>query len=57
MLRMHLAEVLSRVLASQRRHGNSRLVGADFGGRGLQLGIRQGDWSTIREFIYEGRGG
>jgi len=26
-------------------------------GEGLQDGIREGDWETIRSIIYEGRGG
>jgi hypothetical protein len=28
-----------------------------FGGRGLQGGLDENDWATIRAMIYEGRGG
>jgi hypothetical protein len=28
-----------------------------FGGRGLQPGLDESDWATIRAMIYEGRGG
>jgi len=28
-----------------------------FKGKGLQEGIREGDWEQIRSLIYEGRGG
>jgi len=34
-----------------------RLRQCVFQGKGLQPGIREGDWSAIRERIYEGRGG
>jgi hypothetical protein len=28
-----------------------------FRGRGLQPHLKQGDWATLREHLYEGRGG
>lgn len=34
-----------------------RLRKCTFAGRGVQAGIREGDWGQIRERIYEGRGG
>lgn len=34
-----------------------QLVDASFGGSGLQPGIDEGDWRTIMELAYEGRGG
>ncbi|MBE9078647.1 DUF2191 domain-containing protein [Romeria aff. gracilis LEGE 07310] len=34
-----------------------RLQKHSFRGNGLQPGITEGDWSTLREQIYEGRGG
>jgi Arc/MetJ family transcription regulator len=34
-----------------------RLRRCTFRGRGLQPGISESDWSTIRERAYEGRGG
>lgn len=33
------------------------LVDASFEGAGLQPGINEGDWRTIMELAYEGRGG
>jgi Arc/MetJ family transcription regulator len=34
-----------------------RLRRCTFRGRGLQPGIAEGDWSTLRGLAYEGRGG
>jgi hypothetical protein len=34
-----------------------RLARASFRGRGLQPGMREGDWAAIRDKAYEGRGG
>jgi predicted transcriptional regulator len=34
-----------------------RLRRHTFRGRGLQAGLSEGDWATIRERTYEGRGG
>jgi hypothetical protein len=33
------------------------LVDASFTGSGTQPGIDEGDWRTLRDLIYEGRGG
>ena len=33
------------------------LTDARYRGKGLQPGIRAGDWEQLREMIYEGRGG
>lgn len=33
------------------------LVDASFTGSGLQAGIDEGDWASIREMIFSGRGG
>ncbi|CAN5845966.1 hypothetical protein BH23ACT4_BH23ACT4_11280 [soil metagenome] len=33
------------------------LVDATFTGSGLQAGVDEGDWASIRELIYSGRGG
>jgi Arc/MetJ family transcription regulator len=38
-------------------HTRPRLRRCTFRGRGLQPGISESDWSTIRERAYEGRGG
>ncbi len=37
--------------------GEFVLVDGSFTGSGTQPGIDEGDWSTVRELIYEGRGG
>lgn len=37
--------------------GSYAMPDASFLGDGVQPGIAEGDWSTIRELIYEGRGG
>jgi hypothetical protein len=34
-----------------------RLRRVTFKGKGLQPGLREGDWSVIRDLTYEGRGG
>ena len=39
------------------RSGDFVLVDGSFTGSGTQPGVDEGDWSAIRELIYEGRGG
>ena len=56
-LRELVAKRLSGALAMRRCKRDNRQMDASFGGRGLQPGIREGDWSTLRELIYAGRGG
>jgi len=41
----------------EERGGSFTLVDASFTGSGTQQGVAEGDWSAIRELIYEGRGG
>jgi Arc/MetJ family transcription regulator len=43
--------------ATQASRPDFKLRKCTFGGRGLQPGIDEGDWPTIRAMIYEGRGG
>ena len=38
-------------------HARPRLRRHSFRGRGLQPGLSESDWATIRERAYEGRGG
>jgi hypothetical protein len=39
-----------------REQGGYVLPDASFGGNGVQPGINEGDWSTLRDLIYAGRG-
>ena len=56
-LRQLVEEGLRTVLAGRRARVPFRLRDGSYGGRGLQPGIDIGDWSRIREMIYEGHGG
>lgn len=38
-------------------HKKFKLKDGSFKGQGLMPGIEEGNWSQIREMIYEGRGG
>lgn len=55
-LKALLEEGLRWVLAQRRRRKPFRLRKVGFRGRGLQPGIREGDWEQIRDLIYQGRG-
>jgi hypothetical protein len=56
-----LRELIESGLRRELRERQSRppfeLRDASFRGRGLQPEFRDGDWSRIREAVYEGRGG
>lgn len=54
-LRALVEEGLRRVLR-ERGKKPFRFRDASFKGKGLQPGIREGDWAQIRDLIYEGRG-
>lgn len=56
-LRALIEAGLRHVLRERGRPGRFELRDASFGGRGLQPGLREGDWERIREAAYEGRGG
>lgn len=56
-LRALLEEGLRRALDARRKRAPFTMRDASFGGRGLQPGIAESDWSAIRERVYEGRGG
>lgn len=45
-----------RVELARRRRGRYRMPDRSFEGEGLQPGVVEGDWGTIRDVIYAGRG-
>lgn len=57
-LRALLEDGLRRVLADRAKARGKpfRLRDASVNGKGLQPGIREGDWDSIRERLYEGHG-
>lgn len=56
-LRELIEEGLRRMLGERRDRRRFKLSDASFRGRGLQTGVHEGDWASIREQVYEGRGG
>ena len=57
-VRALIEEGLRLVLTSRRQSKPFKLRDGSFkGGKGLQPGIREGDWEQIRALIYEGHGG
>jgi len=56
-LRALVEDGLRRVLA-ERTTGRLRfkLKDASFRGRGLQPGVREGNWDQVRDLVYESRG-
>jgi len=50
-------EGLRKVVTDRRQGKPFKLRKVTFKGKGLQPGIKEGDWETIRSMIYEGRGG
>jgi hypothetical protein len=57
-----LRELIESSLRSTLEHRRKKrapfkLERCSFKGKGLQPGIREGDWSAIRDLAYEGRGG
>ena len=55
-LRALLEEGLRWALGKRRKSGKFRLRDASFGGKGVQPGIDEGNWESIRDLIYKGRG-
>ncbi len=54
-----LREIVESGIRSEvaRRHRDTyRLPDRSFGGQGVQAGIVEGDWGSIRDTIYAGRG-
>lgn len=56
-LRELVAEGLVAVLQRRRRPTPAKLRDGSFEGQGVQSGVVEGDWETLRELVYEGRGG
>lgn len=56
-VRALIEEGLRHVLKARRSNQPFRLRDGSFKGKGLQPGIREGDWEEIRRLIYEGHGG
>jgi hypothetical protein len=55
-LRALLEIGLRHVVEERSRETKFRLRDASFDGQGLQPEIREGDWQTVRDLSYEGRG-
>ena len=55
-LRELVEDGLRHVLERRAEAEPFRLRDASVGGNGLQPGVTEGDWTKIREMIYEGRG-
>ena len=61
--RVSFRHILQSALQAYLKEGETkerapfRLRKKVFTGRGVQPGVREGDWAHIRESIYEGRGG
>lgn len=55
-VRALIEEGLRVVLKSRRPSAPFRLRDGSVKGRGLQPGIREGDWEQIRDLIYDGHG-
>ncbi len=55
-LRAIVEEGLREVLTRRKRRGVFRLRKASFRGKGIQPGLTEGSWETVRDLIYEGRG-
>lgn len=53
-----LVEEGLRAVVAQRRSGRKpfKLRDGSVRGNGVEKGITEGDWNTIRDMIYEGRG-
>jgi hypothetical protein len=56
-VRALIEEGLREVLRQQKRRRPAfRVRAAAFRGQGVQPGVREGDWTQIRELVYQGRG-
>lgn len=51
-----LEEGLRWALAQRRRRAGFELRDGSVGGEGVQPGVDEGNWGTIRDAIYSGRG-
>jgi hypothetical protein len=55
-LRALLEEGLRWALDRRKRRHSFKLRDASVRGKGLQPGVVEGDWTSLRDSIYEGRG-
>ncbi len=55
-LRSLIEEGLRLVLARRKARTRFLIRDASVDGQGYQSGIREGDWTSLRDLIYEGRG-
>ena len=55
-LRTLIEEGLREILRQRKRRDKFTLRDGAVDGRGTQAGVDEGDWETIREVIYGGRG-
>lgn len=55
-VRALVEEGLRAALAGRRRAKHFTLRNASFRGDGLQAGLSLGDWETVRDLVYSGRG-
>ncbi|MFO1078525.1 MAG: DUF2191 domain-containing protein [Planctomycetota bacterium] len=55
-LRALLEEGLRWVLGQRRQPRDFELRDASVSGKGTHPGVREGDWGSIRDAIYDGRG-
>ncbi|OFW45521.1 MAG: hypothetical protein A3J29_04655 [Acidobacteria bacterium RIFCSPLOWO2_12_FULL_67_14b] len=55
-LRVLVEEGLRAVVSERSRRKPFKLKDASVRGRGVEKGVTEGDWATIRDLIYEGRG-
>ncbi len=55
-LRALVEEGLRAVVIERSGRKPFKLKDASVRGRGVQKGVTEGDWTTIRDLIYEGRG-
>ena len=55
-LRALLEEGLRWALARRRKRSGFRLEDASVPGKGVQPGVTEGEWGTVRDSIYTGRG-
>ena len=56
-LRALVEQGLRKIIADRKAASPFRLRDASFGGEGLVPELRDADWDTLRDIIYEGRGG
>jgi len=56
-IRALVEEGLRKVIEERKGRRNFKLRSASFAGQGLQPGQEEGNWSEVRDMIYEGHGG